>query len=482
MSSFQRAWRSVTRKPVKSILLLLVILVISLFLLAGMASKNASVETQDITRQAIGAALRLEGNEAYRHVRMEKLWNEIGEMEEGSKDGFHKAKWYTAYGLQWRTWTDNSFETLLMEDIKKIAAVPGISSYNITTVATVVNPVNFKRIEDTDNDQHTDAGGVTLIGNLDMDGDFNILSGNVTISEGRMITAQDKNVCVISEELAAENGLAVGDKLRFNDYRDREGSAVYEAEIRAIYQTKQKMTPIMSGDTYRSENIIFTDLRFPEKAEGCEGNPLFQYACFQVEDVNRYDAVKEAVKKLDIGWERYDLIDNNGNLETMSSNFKDLEKISNILVWVVAAASFVILFLIFVFWIRNRTQEVGILLSIGTPKRSILGQLFLEALMIGLIAFALSFLAAPAVSNAAAGYLALQQVQQAAIQGDMSYGKVATEYEESEQTVTGVKVEITATMAVTAGAGIVLLIGASVLTAGISLLRKSPKSILSEMS
>ena len=24
----------------------------------------------------------------------------------------------------------------------------------------------------------------------------------------------------------------------------------------------------MSGDTYRSENVIFTDLRFPEKAEG----------------------------------------------------------------------------------------------------------------------------------------------------------------------------------------------------------------------
>ena len=24
----------------------------------------------------------------------------------------------------------------------------------------------------------------------------------------------------------------------------------------------------MQGDTYRSENVIFTDLRFPEKAEG----------------------------------------------------------------------------------------------------------------------------------------------------------------------------------------------------------------------
>lgn len=45
MNSFQLAVRSVIRKPVKSILLFLVIFMISLFLLAGMASKNASVAT-----------------------------------------------------------------------------------------------------------------------------------------------------------------------------------------------------------------------------------------------------------------------------------------------------------------------------------------------------------------------------------------------------------------------------------------------------
>ena len=39
--------------------------------------------------------------------------------------------------------------------------------------------------------------------------------------------------------------------------RDR----AYEAEIIGIYQVKQKMTPYMSGDTYRSENVIFTDLK-----------------------------------------------------------------------------------------------------------------------------------------------------------------------------------------------------------------------------
>lgn len=482
MNSFQRAWRCVIRKPIKSILLLLVIFVISLFLLAGMASKNANVEIQDNTRQAVGASLRLEINEAYRHVRMKKLSAEIGENVEGSKDGYHQIKKETAYGTQWQIWTDHFFETLPMEDIDKISKVPGISSYNITTVVTPVNPVNFKRIEDADIDQHGDMGGVTIIGNLNMAQDFNILSGNIKISEGRMITAKDKNVCVISEELATKNNLTVGDTMEFNNYKDRESSTIYEAKIIGIYQNIQGITPLMSGDTYRAENTVFADLRFPEKAEGYEDNPLFQYAYFQIEDVDQYDAVKEAVKNVDIDWHRYDLLDNNGNLETMSSNFKDLEKISNILIWVVAATSFVILFLTFVFWIKNRTKEAGILLSMGTPKISILGQLFIEALMIGLVAFLLSFLFAPTVSKTAANYLVEQQVEQAAIQEDIDSGKVSTEHKEPEQTVTSVKVEITASMAGTTAFGIILLIYGSVLTAGISILRKKPKNILSEMS
>ena len=85
----------------------------------------------------------------------------------------------------------------------------------------------------------------------------------------------------------------------------------------------------MSGDTFRSENIIFTDLHFPEKVE--QDDPLYEKAYFKVADVDDYEAVKEAIKKTDIDWRRYDLIDNNGNLDTMASNFNDLEKISNTL-------------------------------------------------------------------------------------------------------------------------------------------------------
>ncbi len=482
MNSFQLAVRSVIRKPVKSILLFLVVFIISLFLLSGMTSKNASVATQDKTRQAVGAGFLLAENEANRHTRIDEVLNKLGENVEGSLDGVLVEKLELAGGTSWRVSTDNSFETLRMEDIEEIASVSGILDYNITTAVTAVNPVNFSRIEDSDVDQSSDILGVSLIGNKKMEMDSNVLSGNVTIKEGRLINADDSNVCVISEELAEKNQLALGDKLKFNDYHDKENSIACEAVIVGVYEVKQKMTPYMWGDTYRSENVIFTDLDFPEKADGNTGNPLYEKAYFKVRNVNQYDSVKEAIKKVDIDWERYDLIDNNGNLETMSSNFNDLENISQMLLVIVIGAGSVILNLVFVFWIKNRVQEIGILLALGTAKVKILGQILLEAFLIAAMAVMLSFIVAPGVSKITANYLVEQQVQQEKEQDLLDEGKVAKPFEESEQTVTNVIVAISHQIMLLDIGCIVVMIIFSVGVSGIMVIRRNPKDIFSEMS
>ena len=240
------------------------------------------------------------------------------------------------------------------------------------------------------------------------------------------------------------------------------------------------MTPYMSGDTYRSENVIFTDLHFPEKVQ--QEDPLYEKAYFKVENVDEYDAVREAINAVDIDWSRYDLIDNNGNLDTMASNFNNLEKISNILLLVVAGISFIILFLIFIFWIRNRNHEIGIFLSLGISKGKILLQILCEAFMISILAVALSLIFAPAVSSAAATYLAGQQQQTAELQAQADAASVATEYEAPQLTITSVDVTITPAMISAAILGTGALILISICTAGIGIFRKNPKQILNEMS
>ncbi len=300
MNSFQMAWRSVIRKPVKSILLFFVVLIISLFFLSGIASRNASIATQNKTKQAVGAGFLMEANEENKRDRADEILAKKPSGEEGNFDGVNVKKIKTEYGTSWSVSYDNSFQTLLIGDMEKIAAVSGISEYNLTTAVTAVNPVDFSRIEDDDVDQSSDLLCVSLIGNKDMALDANVLSGNVTIKDGRMITEEDADVCVISEELAEKNSLSVGNRIQFNDRRDVENSTVFAAEIVGIYTVQQKMTPVMAGDTFRSENIIFTDLGFPEKAEGSTSGALYEKAYFKVSDVNQYDEIKKEIQKVDI--------------------------------------------------------------------------------------------------------------------------------------------------------------------------------------
>ena len=480
MNGFGLAWRSVIRKPIKSVLLFVTVFTISLLLLSGMSSGKATIQMQDHTRQAVGAGLLLEENEADRHRRIEELSRQLGHKE-GSYGGYHQEK-ITINGVEnWRTWTDNSFETLLIEDIEAIAATKGIADYNITTVTTAARPVDFIRIEDEDVDQYSDLGGVSLIGNRDMSMDSNFLSGNASITEGRMIQEGEKDVCVISSELADKNQLEIGSRIRFGKCRDKEGSMTYESEVVGIYQVKQPIAPYMFGDTYRSENIIFTDLDFPEKVDGKAGDPLYEKAYFKIADVNDYENVKKSVMEADIAWERYDLIDNNGNMNTLSTNFNEMEKYSRALVWVISGAGLIILFLIFQFWMKSRNREIGIMLSMGTLKIRILAQIMTEAFMIAAAAVLISFLAAPGVSGLTADYLVEQQIQSAEERDLLDEGKVAFSYEKSGQDVLGVEAEITSGMLMQDAGGIALLITISVCVSGIVILKRNPKDILQNL-
>ena len=124
----------------------------------------------------------------------------------------------------------------------------------------------------------------------------------------------------------------------------------------------------MYGDSYRPENTIFTDMSFPEKPSGNEGNPFYQYAIFKVQNAGKYDQVKKSVQKANIDWSRYDLIDNNGNIKNMTENFGQMDQMSMGLLLIVSVSGLVILVLVFLFWIKNRTQEIGIMMSLGNLK------------------------------------------------------------------------------------------------------------------
>ncbi len=479
MNILELSIRCLLRKRAKTILLLSVVFVTACFIYAGWACKSANVQTQTEGKQALGASFRMEENEADRRDRTAEAIKKLG-GQNGSVDGSHIEQLESG---DWMIWHDNSFETLQIEDIETLAGQEGIAEYNITTANIVVNSVNFVRIEDPDVDQHSDLLGVSLRGNMEMRLDFDVQNGNIEVNEGRMITAEDKDVCVISRELAELNGLTVGDKLEFNDRKERETSKVYSAEIVGIYDTIHKITPIMYGDSYRSENIIMTDLRFPEKPQGCEGDPLYQYATFWVENVDEYETVKERIRKADIDWKRYDFLDNTGMSDTMAANFGDLDEMSTIILILVAVSGAVIIFLVFLFWLKGRVHEIGIFLAIGKVKTAIIAQMILEGILIGCVSFTLATVCAPALSKSVADYLVGYQVQQQEEQRKaeegMTGGAGVAEYETK---VMGVQTEVTGKIVLLSACSVLGVILIAVSLSCIFVVVQKPKEILSKMS
>ena len=231
------------RKPIKSILLLLIVFAISTLLLAGVASKNASIEVQDKTRQAIGAGFLLERNAEYRTKRVREYQKRLVMIRKVVLVATHQEKEIINGVETWSGWTTNNLKSLHIKDIEKLAKTKGIADYNITTATTPVNPVNFKRFEDKDVDQSVDEGGVSLIGNKDMKLDRNVLSGNLHIKEGRMITPKDKDMCVISEELAKQNNLKIGDRFLLMITTILKIQRYQKLRIVGIYQVDQKRCP-----------------------------------------------------------------------------------------------------------------------------------------------------------------------------------------------------------------------------------------------
>ena len=105
MNCFQRAWRSLCRKPMKSALLFCVVLVISLLLLCGFSARTATIAANDSTRQAVGASFLLEANAENRAQRLAAASAKIGECE-GTADGVHQEKRMVNGQEMWQIWTD----------------------------------------------------------------------------------------------------------------------------------------------------------------------------------------------------------------------------------------------------------------------------------------------------------------------------------------------------------------------------------------
>ena len=440
-----RAVRSVARHPMRSALLVGIVALCSCLLLSSFATLSASVRTQSDGSEAASGSYRVELDVGNLRKRMAELPPEYSHVDES--------------GNWWTELPDNAFESVLLADMEKLGEAEGVSAWSMVSVPVPASIPDLQRIEDPDRDQTYDYGGVNVVGARDVSMEQNVVAGNVAISEGRWPEVGDEHVVAISEELARLNGLSVGDVIRFADAKDPEGGSIVTARICGVFEIVHDIPSTMSGDTYRSENTVFSDLDLSQEIAGRLDDPLYSYATFSVADPSNYREVGEALKGTDIDWARYQLVDDSGATERMADNFAGMERSTWVFMAFVAGCGIVLVALSMAFWAKTRRREAGVLLSLGNGRTGVVGQVVAEAIALALAGCLVGCSLAWPVSGAVADSMAGRQAQVEQLSEQASAGQIAGagDYSEGEYsgiealpsfgTACGVSIACTATVA-----------------------------------
>ncbi|MDD3403916.1 MAG: ABC transporter permease [Hespellia sp.] len=378
MNFIKRAGLYCFRQRFKTLILFLVLTIISTFILTGIAIRDASVGATADVQTAIGGKLLLE-------------LDTEGHMSSGQNS--------------WGTVQSYNGDLITNEIVDAISKVDGVVDYNSEDKASFYGAaIDFKYLPASFNLSYTSYGEASsYTATLSSEKCTEFQNGKYQLVSGRHMTPKDKNVVLISKELADYNNLSVGDKI--NMYCMDSDSKV-KFEIVGIYDG----TEGTSGNALTVDEIPancgYVDYAMMFETFGKDYLNGYQQLTIYVEDPvsiqNVYDKVKALPElkgktlKLSIDTDDYDVV---------ATPLDSLQSLVNTLIIIISFVSTAILTLLLTIWIRGRKKEIGILLSTGKSKRNIIAQFFTETVMVAMVAFASSALLGKLIAGKASDFL-----------------------------------------------------------------------------
>jgi ABC-type antimicrobial peptide transport system permease subunit len=232
------------------------------------------------------------------------------------------------------------------------------------------------------------------------------------LTEGRHITPSDEYAVLISETLAALNGLSVGDMVMLSPAElAQEGDVFIDALIDNQTTARAKIIGIFKEAQPQADasyqptaglrsNLIFSDHTLPTALGLAKAGEYTGGVSFYIGDPLYLDDVIKAVEQTDsIDWNSFFIRKDDFHFEKVSSGLVVIQSLIKTLLVCVGVVSAAVLLLILTMRMRGRVHEAGILLSVGIPKREILGQFIAEVVAVAIVAFACSYFAAGFISG-----------------------------------------------------------------------------------
>ena len=335
MSIFNRAYLYIIRKKVRSSILFLIVTLISFFLLSG-SVLNTTVN--NISKNL------------YKDVNF----------------GFNIES------------VDKSNKEIEKDTLKKIEELKGITTKNYI-FSKPVNVEGKKVVQEnqniTLNDEIKNNSNLVMLNGITASkSNIDFKSEVLKLEKGRHIEENDKNKIMIHEKFAELNHVNLGDKIKLS----QEGKTL-ELEVVGIYFGEKTNTfNGLSSDFI--ENTVYIDYKSSQELSNLIANNKVTSVEYGVDDPTKLDDVIKAVENLGIN--NLMVSKSNKNYELVTSSVESITKITNMIRIGSVVVGVVILSLILMFWVRERTYEIGILLSLGTSKVNLVLQFIVEVLLV----------------------------------------------------------------------------------------------------
>lgn len=309
-----------------------------------------------------------------------------------------------------------SIEPLTIEDIKNYGNSTYLKDYYYTVTASM-NATNIEAITSDTNSQigFRNNGGSNGTFNI---GDFNVIgysstnamkeffNGKYTIVDGSVFENFDDNECIISDELANENEISIGDAIILTNPNDETIS--YSLIVKGIYtdnSTDESQFSMFST----AANQIITGANIALEMANSSSSKSNINPTFVLVDEDIIDKFNDQLT--DKGLSNYYTL--NTNLDDVTASIEPIQNVgtfaTTFLLLIIIIGS-IVLFVINLINVRERKYEIGVLRTIGMKKTLVISQFVVELLVVAVISLTIGTLGGAVLSKSVANNLLKNEI------------------------------------------------------------------------
>ncbi|MDD3341400.1 MAG: ABC transporter permease [Bacilli bacterium] len=293
-----------------------------------------------------------------------------------------------------------TIQSLTLEEIKKYGDSSYVSDYYYSIEASMsakdIEAVSYTE-EDTETDntdqnrpddnRKMETGDFRITGYSNPSYITEFIEGTKKIKEGEMVTSDNtESVLVISEELAENNNLKVGDTISL--YNSTDENTTYDFKIIGIYEDNSEVetNSFMNMNAMNSRNQMYTNFTAVQNLlssdSSSKGNRI--EAKYYLNSNSDLSAFEKEVRNKGLS-DTYTVTTNEEEVLASVKPIQNVSQFSLTFLLIILVVGAVILGIINLINIRERKYEIGVLRAIGMKKSKVAFAFVMEIFMVALV-------------------------------------------------------------------------------------------------